>query len=122
MADAQKKAAATPQSLVIPLPPVGSGGKGPVLVLPTFTPFPTPTPEPTSTPQPMATPGQLMPTTSDLVVTAQANGDGKVNPVSHEPVPTPAAPPPTGSFWLLPLGLVLAGKGLLNLLGLMLRP
>lgn len=130
MAEAQRIAAATPQSIVVPLAPPGSGGRGPLLVLPTSTPLPTPTQAPTPTPQPTATtdPYQLTATIrADLTVPAQINNPPEANSsqpdTGQAPTPGPGPTiPPTGPLWLLPLGLVVAGKGLLNLLALTLRP
>jgi hypothetical protein len=129
MAEAQRIAAATPQSLVVPLAPPGSGGKGPLLVLPSSTPIPTATVPATATPQPTATtnPSQLTATVrSEMTVAAQnkvasSNKPSQQNPV-EEAVPTQSAPPAPGPLWLLPFGLAVAGKGLLNLLAFRLRP
>lgn len=128
-AEAQRIAAATPQSLVVPLAPPGSGGKGPLLVLPTSTPLPTLTTAPTATPQPTATtdPYQLTADVkADLTVAAQSKNSSKSDStqpaVAQVPNPGPSVPPPAGPLWLLPLGLVVIGKGLLNVLGLAFRP
>jgi hypothetical protein len=129
MAEAQRIAAATPQSLVVPLAPPGSGGKGPLLVLPTSTPIPTTTVPPTATPQPTATtnPSQLTATGRSEMTVAAQNKEPSSNKQSQENTvlevgPTQSVPPSPGPLWLLPLGLAVAGKGLLNLLAFRLRP
>ncbi|OJV93789.1 MAG: hypothetical protein BGO39_15585 [Chloroflexi bacterium 54-19] len=129
MAEAQRIAAATPQSLVVPLAPPGSGGKGPLLVLPSSTPIPTATVPATATPQPTATtnPSQLTATVRSEMTVAAQNTKTASNMPSQQTIVKEAGltqnvPPATGPLWLLPLGLAVAGKGLLNLLAFRLRP
>lgn len=121
VAQAQKIAAATPQTLVIPAPQPGTGGKGPALVLPTATPLlsftaaPTlaPTTRPTATVKAVPSPtASSTPQDSQPVTTTQ---------VVSNPAPAPTAPPSPGALWLLPMGLAVAGKGLLNLFGLIFK-
>lgn len=107
-AQAQIVAAQTPQVLIIPIAPDGSGGRGPQLLPATPTLKPTFTPGPTATARPTATVSAATSTATPAVI----------SPIQNETQgqKAPLQPPPTGAFWLLPAGLVLVGKGLLNLL------
>lgn len=126
VAQAQRIAAATPQTLIIPAPQPGTGGKGPALVLPTATALPIATSMPDSSVEPTATvKGNSNPTT--VAVATPQNQD--TQPVTTtqsgsnlKGSPAPTTPPTPGALWLLPLGLVVTAKGLLNLFGVLLKP
>lgn len=121
VAQAQKMAASTPQTLVIPAPQPGTGGKGPALVLPTATALPTFTAAPTATIRSTATVKAVASSTAVTTAKAQESQPVTTTQVVNGPVPAPTAPPSPGALWLLPLGLAVAGKGLLNLFGLIFK-
>ncbi len=125
LAEAQRVAAATPQTLIVPLAPAGSGGRGPALVLPTGTPMPSSTPVPTLTPSPAptVTPGYSYTApapTLDSTATAAARV-GEIAQAAQTKPQMPTVPPPTGAIWLLPVGLAVTAKGALNLLALLFK-
>ncbi|HEX2911476.1 MAG TPA: hypothetical protein VH186_11765, partial [Chloroflexia bacterium] len=109
---AQDRAALSPGSLVVPLMPPGKGGQGPVIVLPTATPPPTATIRPTTLP------------TARPTVAAMLSATPQVRPaITPGPGTQPSKPQVNGgsgggspALWLLPVGVALAAKGLLNLL------
>jgi hypothetical protein len=115
---AQAEAAKTPIIVTMPFTHTLSfSGRGPVVLPATATPLPTSTPKPTATTVPTATVkptlqptvplyGAKPVTTTQTVTATKKNAPAKE---SGDPVP----------MWLvLPLGLLLAGKGALNLLAL----
>ena len=130
-AQTQLAAAQTPQVMQLPTEAAGPfvGGVGPKVVLPTATAA---APKPTMLP-PTVT-ATTIPTTTEAVTTTTAAIEYQQATLAATPAVTqtagatqsaatatitpsqPKSPPPTGALWLLPVGIVAAAKGALNLI------
>jgi hypothetical protein len=115
---AQAEAAKTPIIVTMPFTNTLSfSGRGPAVLPATATPVPTSTPKPTATAIPTATTKPTLQPTVPLYGAKPVTNTQTVTAIKKNP-PAKDSGDPVPMWLILPLGLLFAGKGALNLLAL----